>query len=292
MNTEKKQDKKNTHYIKVGHYYIHYIEEGIGDPILFLHGNPTSSYIWRNIIPYLSDKGRCLAPDLIGMGKSEKPHIKYDFMTHYQYIREFIEKMGLANITFVLHDWGSAIGFYYALNYPENVKEIAFMESIIKPWKWAGLKWNYRLGFWLLRTPLVGEIMIYGRNAFINDILPSLIHRKLNKDEFNNYKAPFKKISKRKPMLKWPREIPINGNPKYTYQIVKDYSDFLKQSNIPKLLIHAKPGAMIRKNEVMWAQSQIKNLTCKFIGPGKHFLQESQPKQIGLKIREWWLDLK
>lgn len=292
MNKEKIHNKKNTHYIKAGNSYIHYIEEGVGEPILFLHGNPTSSYIWRNIIPYLCDKGRCLAPDLIGMGKSGKPGLKYGFMSHYQFIREFIEKMGLANITFVLHDWGSAIGFYYAMNYPENVKAIAFMEAIIKPWKWEELKWNYRLGFWLLRTPVFGEVIIYGRNAFINDILPSLIHRKLNKNEFKNYKAPFKKISNRKPMLKFPREIPINGKPKDTYRIVKEYSDFLKQSNIPKLLIYGKPGAMIRKKEVMWAKSQFRNLACQYVGSGLHFLQEGQPEEIGLKIREWWLKIK
>src|SRR6056297_3601582 len=190
-------------YVYIENTPIHYIDEGEGAPILFLHGNPTSSYIWRNIIPYLKEEGRCIAPDLIGMGKSGKPNIDYKFRDHYDYIRQFIENMGLVNITLILHDWGSAIGFYYAMNHPENVKSIAFIESIIKPWNWKELKWNYRLGLWLLRTPGIGEAMIYWRNAFLNDFLPVLIQRKLKKTEIQKYKTPFKKLSNRKPMLKW-----------------------------------------------------------------------------------------
>ena len=282
----------NAKFIKVGNSYIHYIEEGSGDPILFLHGNPTSSYIWRNIIPYLMEEGRCLAPDLTGMGNSGKPNIDYKFIDHYRYIVEFIKNMKLTNITLVLHDWGSAIGFYYAMNHPENVKSIAFMESIIKPWKWKDLKWNYRLGFRLLRTPGIGEAMIYWRNAFLNDFLPDLVIRKLTKSEMQIYKAPFKKRSHRKPMLMWPGEIPINGRPKDTYQIVKEYSDFLKNSNLPKLLIYGEPGAMIRKKEVKWAKKHFKNLTAFSVGYGLHFLQEDHPDKIGLRLKEWWLEIK
>jgi len=282
----------NAKFIKTGNSYIHYIEEGAGEPILFLHGNPTFSYIWRNIIPYLKEEGRCIAPDLIGMGKSGKPNIDYKFMDHYVFIREFIKRMELTNITFVLHDWGSAVGFYYAMNHPENVKSIAFMESIIKPWEWKNLKWNYCLGFRLLRFPGIGEAMIYLRNAFLNDFLPGLIMRKLKKAEIQVYKAPFKKLSYRKPMLKWPREIPINGRPKDTYQIVKKYSDFLQRSSIPKLLIYGEPGAMIRSIEVKWAENHFKNLTTRSVGYGLHFLQEDQPDKIGLRFKEWWLEIK
>ena len=290
MNTGNKTT--NGKYIKAGNSYIHYIEEGSGAPILFLHGNPTSSYLWRNIIPHLKEEGRCIAPDLTGMGKSAKPNIEYKFRDHYDNIRKFIENMGLVNITFVLHDWGSAIGFYYAMNHPENVKSIAFMESIIKPWKWKHLKWNYRLGFWLLRTPGIGEAMIYWRNAFLNDFLPALIMRKLKKTEIQNYKAPFKELSDRKPMLKWPREIPINGKPKDTYLVVKSYSDFLKSSDIPKLLIYGEPGAMIRSKEVKWAESHFKNLTTTSVGSGLHFLQEDHPDEIGVILKDWWMKNK
>ena len=290
LNTENKT--MNAKSIQAGNSYIHYIEEGSGEPVLFLHGNPTSSYIWRNIIPYLKEVGRCIAPDLIGMGQSGKPNIDYKFIDHYWYIRAFIKKMELSNITLVLHDWGSAIGFYYAMNHPENVKAVAFMESIIKPWKWKHLKWHYRLGFRLLRTPGFGEAMIYLRNAFLNDFLPALIERKLKKSEIQKYKTPFKKLSNRKPMLKWPREIPINGKPKDTYLIVKRYSDFLKYSNIPKLLIYGEPGAMIRINEVRWAENHFKNLTTCSVGYGLHFLQEDQPDNIGPILKEWWLEIK
>ena len=279
-------------YLKTGNSYISYIDEGAGEPILFLHGNPTFSHIWRNIIPYLKEEGRCIAPDLIGMGKSGKPNLDYKFTDHYNFIREFIKRMGLMNITLVLHDWGSAIGFYYAMNYPENVKSIAFMESIIKPWKWKDLKWNYRLGFRLLRTPVIGEAMIYWRNAFLNNFLPGLVMRKLEKSEIQIYKAPFQKLSHRKPMLIWPREIPINGKPHGTYQVVKKYSDFLKHSNIPKLLMFGEPGAMIRKKEVNWAKKHLKNLTSYSVGYGLHFLQEDQPDKIGLRLKDWLLEIK
>ncbi|MGM0498232.1 MAG: haloalkane dehalogenase [Bacteroidota bacterium] len=292
MKRRNKHNKKSTQYLKVNNAYIHFIEQGTGEPILFLHGNPTSSYIWRHIIPCLNEEARCIAPDLIGMGKSDKPNIEYNFMDHYVFIRDFIKNMELTNVTLVLHDWGSALGFYYAMNHPDNIKAIAFMESIIKPWKWKNLKWNYRLAFRFLRTPGIGEAMIYGRNAFLNDVLPNLIQRKLKKNELRIYKAPFKKSSHRKPMLKWPREIPINGRPKHTYQIVSGYSNFLKYSVHPKLLLYAQTGAMIRKKEVKWAQSQFRNLTCQYVGPGLHFLQEDQPEEIGLKLKEWWLRIK
>lgn len=282
----------NASYIEVNSRLIHYIDQGSGNPILFLHGNPTYSYIWRNIIPPLSKHTRCIAPDMIGMGDSEKPDINYDFNEHYNYIDSFINKLELKEITLVLHDWGSAIGFLYARNNPGKIKAIAFMEAIIKPWNWKDLQWDHRLGFRLLRTPLLGEIMVYGLNAFITFFLPQLVYRKLKKEEMQAYKAPFRKISTRKPMLQWPRQIPINGKPEKTYKIVREYNHFLQNTNIPKLLIYSLPGAILRKTDVNWCKKHLKNLESYYTGKGYHFLQEDHPEKIAETLKAWWIKNK
>jgi haloalkane dehalogenase len=279
----------NSSFVKVKGHQIHYIDEGSGDPILFLHGNPTYSYIWRNIIPTLSKHARCIAPDLIGMGNSDKPGLKYDFADHYNYINSFIKKLQLTDITLVLHDWGSAIGFFYAMNNSKEIKAIAFMESIIKPWRWSDLKWNHRIGFYFLRTPGLGELLIYGLNTFISIFLPQLTSRKLKKSELQAYKAPFRKISTRKPMLQWPRQIPINRKPQKTYEIVHKYNNFLQNTDIPKLLIYSSPGAIIQDKDVSWCMKHLKNTKTYYLGKGYHFLQEDYPDKIAEIIKNWWI---
>jgi haloalkane dehalogenase len=282
----------NSHFAEVNGFSMHYIDQGAGDTFLFLHGNPTYSYIWRKIIPLLSENARCVAPDLIGMGYSDKPHINYHFSEHYNYITGFINKLQLSEITLVLHDWGSAIGLYYAMNNPGKIKAIVFMESLIKPWEWKNLKWNHKLGFRLLRTPLIGEFMIYRLNAFINLFLPGLIYRKLSKNEMKAYKAPFRKIQSRKPMLQWARQIPINGKPKQIYEIVQEYNHFLRNAIIPKLLIYSLPGAMINKADVDWCNKHLKNLESYYVGKGYHFIQEDYPEQIAAKIKTWRMKIE
>jgi len=293
----KKNPKKylkdlNSSFVEINGHLIHYIDQGSGDPILFLHGNPTYSFIWRNIIPPLSKHARCIAPDMIGMGNSDKPRINYNFDEHYNYISSFIKELQLSKITLVLHDWGSAIGFLYAMNNQKEIKAIAFMESIIKPWNWKNLKWNHRLGFGLLRTPIFGEFMVYGLNAFITLFLPQLIYRRLQKAEMQAYKAPFKKIRNRKPMLQWPREIPINGKPQKTSAIVHKYNNFLQNTDIPKLLFYGSPGAIIRKEDVNWCKKNLKNMESYYLGKGFHFLQEDYPELIAEKLREWYIKTK
>lgn len=278
-----------SHFIKVKDSQMHYLDEGEGNVVLFIHGNPTSGYLWRNVFPFLSDRARCIVPDLIGMGKSGIPRLNYQFSDHYEYLEAFIEELGLENITLVVHDWGSALGFYYMRNHPGKIKKVAFMEALVKTWRWKSMKLTHRWGFRLLRAPLVGEAMIYFLNGFINFIMPRLILRQLTKEEKQAYKAPFKKIRNRKPMLVWLREIPISGNPKEMHKIVTSYSESLCRSDIPKLMIYGRPGAIINQKNVNWCKRHIRNLETMYIGEGLHFIQEDYPHAIGHALREWYL---
>jgi len=279
-----------SNYIEVNDSKIHYIEEGEGDPILFLHGNPTSSYLWRNVIPYLKDKGRCIAPDLIGMGKSDKPDIDYSFFDHVKYIEGFIEKMNLQNITLVVHDWGSALGFHYAMRNEANVKGIAFMEAILMPFKWEFFgDEEVRKIFKAFRTPKVGWDMIVNQNFFVEQILGKIGSvRNLSEEEMNHYRKPFEKPEHRKPVWKFPNEIPIEGTPQDVTEAVQSYNQKLQESNIPKLLFYAEPGALIPKTLVDWSRTNLKNLKTINIGPGTHYLQEDNPHLIGSELSIWY----
>ncbi len=267
---------------------MHYIEEGEGDPILFLHGNPTSSYLWRNIIPYLTGKGRCIAPDLIGMGKSDKPDIPYRFFDHYAYLEEFIEKLGLEKITLVIHDWGSGLGFHYAAEHPEKIKGIAFMEAIFRPTKWSAFPAGYKIGFQLMRTPYLGWFMISVGNFFINQLMPNAIARKLTREELDHYNAPYPNVKSRKPIRVWPQEIPIEGKPRDVHEAVSRYHEWLKQSTIPKILFYGEPGGLIDARSVAWIEEHFPNTETVSIGKGIHYLQEDNPHGIGEKLAEWY----
>lgn len=266
---------------------MHYIEEGNGDPILFLHGNPTSCYLWRNIIPHLVPHGRCIAPDLIGMGQSDKPDIGYRFVDHVKYIEGFIEELGLTNITLVIHDWGSALGFNYAMEHQDNVKGIAFMEGIVRPSKWSEFPPDFKMGFKLMRTPGVGWFMVSVMNMFIKGLLPQAVVRPLTAQEKDAYAAPFPTIASRKPVRQWPVEIPIDGQPADVHKIVESYSQKLQESDIPKILFYAKPGGIISPAILQWCIDNIKNLKTVDIGPGVHYLQEDNPELIGKEIAAW-----
>ena len=215
-------------YVEIHGSKMHYIDEGSGDPILFLHGNPTSSYLWRNIIPYIVPHGRCIAPDLIGMGKSDKPDIDYRFFDHSKYLEGFIEKLDLSNITVVLHDWGSGLGFHYAMRNESNIKGIAFMESLLSPMKWEDFPSDEKMGFKLFRTSGIGWFMISVMNMFLTKLMPKMIIRKLSTEERDYYKAPFKTIKSRKPVRQWPCEIPIDGQPSDVYELMINYSQKLQ----------------------------------------------------------------
>jgi haloalkane dehalogenase len=226
-----------SNYVEVLGSRMHYIDEGNGDPIFFIHGNPTSSYLWRNIIPHVEPYGRVIAVDLIGMGKSDKPDIGYRFVDHSRYLEAFIERLDLKNITLVVHDWGSALGFNYAMHNEDNVKGIAFMEAFLMPLTWNGFPENVKKIFQTIRTPEIGYDLIVNENFFVENLLPGAIVRNLTDEEMNQYREPFKTVESRKPTWVWPNEIPIDGKPVDVYNIVDDYNQWLQETEIPKAVL-------------------------------------------------------
>lgn len=278
-------------YIEVEGSQMHYIDEGAGDPVLFLHGNPTSSYLWRNIIPYLVPHGRCIALDLIGMGKSDKPDLDYSFFDHAKYMEGFIEKLGLSNVTLVIHDWGSGLGFHYAMRHESNIKGIAFMEAMVKPLKWADFPSGNKVGFKLFRTPGVGWFMLSVMNMFLTQLVPQMIVRKLSTAEKEYYAAPFKTIQSRKPVRRWPIEVPIDGQPSDVHEMMSNYSRKLQESELPKILFFANPGAILNSPDVDWCRQNLKNLEVIDVGKGLHYIQEDNPHLIGEELAKWVQDL-
>jgi haloalkane dehalogenase len=280
-------------FIEVHGSRMHYVDEGSGDAILFLHGNPTSSYLWRNIIPYLTPLGRCIAPDLIGMGRSDKPDIDYRFFDHVKYLEGFIEKLGLEKITFVIHDWGSALGFHYAMRNEGNVKGLAFMEAIVAPVPgWEVFPEDFRKIFQGFRTPEVGWDMIVNKNMFIEQILPGATLRKFTDNEMERYREPYRDPKSRKPLWRWPNEIPISGEPADVTKAVVKYNQWLAGSMLPKLLFYATPGAILTAPMVEWCKANLKNLMTVDLGPGIHYLQEDHPHLIGTELAAWYKDVK
>jgi len=274
-------------FVEVNGQQIHYVEKGEGKPVLFIHGNPTSSYLWRNIIPHAAEHGRAIALDLIGMGKSDQPDLAYRFFDHVPYVDGFIEKLGLKDVILVIHDWGSALGFYYAHRNPDNVRGIAFMEAIVKPMKWSEFPADFKVGFKLMRTPGVGWLMVSGFNMFVNKILPGAIVRNLSEAELDYYRQPFPTIRSRRPLRQWPCEIPIDGSPADIHKVVDAYSKWLGETEIPMLLFFGSPGGTIQKSGLDWCKSTIKNLKVVDIGAGIHFLQEDNPHLIGKELSKW-----
>ncbi len=277
-------------YVEVLGSKMHYIDEGQGDPILFLHGNPTSSYLWRNVIPYVSDDGRVIAVDLIGMGKSDKPDIDYSFDDHARYLNAFIEELELKDVTLVIHDWGSGLGFNYAANNEDNIKGIAFMEALLMPMPSYDAMPSQEMieMFKNFRTPGIGEEMIMNQNIFVEQLLPSMILRELSEEELDYYSEPYPTPESRKPVWKWPNEIPIGGEPKNTHDIISSYNQWLQTTETPMLMIYATPGVIGNEMAVQWATENLMNLKTVNVGPGLHFIQEDAPDEIGEAISDWY----
>ncbi len=267
-----------------------YVEVGSGDPIVFLHGNPTSSYLWRNVIPHLEGCGRCIAPDLIGMGDSEKLEPSgpgsYRFVEHRRYLDGLLDALDVRErVTLVVHDWGSALGFDWARRNPEAVRGIAYMEAIVKTLRWEDWPEPVRPVFEALRSP-AGEKMILEENAFVEMILPGAVSRKLADAEMDVYRRPYRQPGEsRRPTLTWPREIPIEGAPADVAEIVDAYSSWLARAPVPKLFIDADPGAILRgaARELCRGWPQQKEVRVR----GIHFVQEDSPDEIGRAIAEW-----
>jgi haloalkane dehalogenase len=260
-----------------------YATVGRGHPIVFLHGNPTSSYLWRNVIPHVSNLGHCLAPDLVGMGQSAaSPEGAYRFRDHVRYLDAWFDALELReNVTLVLHDWGSALGFYWASRHRERVSAIAYMESILFPREWEDLPQSRAPLFRDLRSEK-GERMILDDNFFIEVLLPKLVIRPLTETEMEAYRRPFQTRASRLPTLAWPRELPIGGEPADVVAIVKKYGQWLLESRLPKLFINAEPGSMLigRSREFCRSFPNQQEITVR----GIHFIQEDSPDEIGLAL--------
>ena len=261
-----------------------YIDTGTGDPVVFLHGNPTSSYLWRNIIPYVEGLGRCLAPDFVGMGDSGKnPAGSYRFVDHARYLDAWFDTLEITEkVTLVMHDWGSALGFYWAHRHPGRVKGIAYMEALVRPLTWAEYNDTSRALFQAIRSP-AGEGIILEKNVFVERILPGSVLRGLTEEEMAVYRRPYLEPGEsRRPTLNWPREIPIEGEPADVVEIVDRYAKWLATSPVPKFFINADPGAILigaqREFCRSWPNQQ--EVTVK----GSHFVQEDSPVEIGQAI--------
>ena len=272
-----------------------YLDVGEGDPIVFLHGNPTSSYLWRNIIPHVSQMGRCVAPDLIGQGDSDKLDNSgpdsYKYVEHRKYLFELLKQIGVeSDATFVIHDWGSALGFDWAMQNPDSVKGICYMEAIVKPFEsWDDWPENARGIFQGFRSES-GEDMALEKNLFVEGVLPAAILRDLEKEEMNEYRRPFSEPGEsRRPTLTWPREIPIEGFPEDVTEIVTAYAEFMSDASFPKLFINAEPGAILQGKQRDFCR-QWKNQT-EITVAGNHFIQEDSPDEIGTALSSWFSNL-
>lgn len=281
---------------------MHYVEKGSGDPILFVHGNPTSSYLWRNVLSHVVPYGRCIAPDLIGMGKSDKPDIEYRFMDHARYLEGFIEALGLKDLIVVGHDWGSALGFHYAMRYDSNVRGLAFMEALIKPYEsWEEFPTPeappaLRDIFRAFRTGGQGTgqgwELIVNQNVFLESLLPQVAGRPLRSIELDRYREPFLDPASRLPVWRWPQELPIAGEPSDMTEIVASYSRRLQSSRLPKLLVYGVPGAVTSASHVRWCREHLPNCKTVCAGWGMHLLQETNPDLIGREIAAWVQDVR
>lgn len=267
-----------------------YVEMGEGDPIVFQHGNPTSSYLWRNIMPHLADQGRCIAIDLIGMGDSEKLENsgpdRYTFTEHREYFDAALHALGVTdNVTLVIHDWGSALGFDWANRNREKVKGICYMEAIVRPMDWE--EWpEAAAGIFKGFRSEAGEEMILEKNLFVEAVLPGSVLRDLTEEEMAVYRRPFLNPGEdRRPTLSWPRQIPLSGEPPEVVKIAQDYSVWLAGSDVPKLFINAEPGAILINDQREFCRSWPNQQEVTV--PGNHFLQEDSPHEIGAAIAEW-----
>jgi haloalkane dehalogenase len=267
-----------------------YIDEGAGEAIVFQHGNPTSSYLWRNVMPHLAGLGRLVACDLIGMGDSDKlpepgPQ-RYTYAEQREYLFALWDQLGLGDrVVFVIHDWGSALGFDWARHHRDRVAGIAYMEALVTPVTWADWPENARRAFQGFRSD-GGEDMILNKNIFVERVLPGSILRKLSDEEMAEYRRPFAKAGEdRRPTLTWPRQIPVEGEPADVVRVVEDYSAWLAASDLPKLFINAEPGSILtgRQREVCRAWPNQAEVTVK----GLHFLQEDSPDEIGRAVADF-----
>ena len=277
-------------FVEVKGKRMAYVEMGEGDPVVFLHGNPTSSYLWRNIMPHVAGQARCLAPDLIGMGDSDKLDDPgpgtYRFVEHREYLDGFLDAVGLGgNAVFVIHDWGSALGFDWGNRHRDRVRGFCYMEALVRPVTWEEWPEAAKAVFQGFRSP-AGEGMVLEKNVFVERVLPGSILRKMSEEEMAVYRRPFTTPGEdRRPTLTWPREIPISGEPEDVVEIVRAYSEWLAASDVAKLFIDAEPGAILTGPQrdfcLGWPNQTVAKVK------GSHFIQEDSPDEIGKALSDW-----
>ena len=278
-------------YLTVNGKRMAYHDVGSGAPVVFLHGNPTSSYLWRDVIPHVSDRARCIAPDLIGHGDSDKLDApgpgSYTFVEHREYLDGLLDQLDLGDeVTLVVHDWGSALGFDWANRHRDRVRGIVYMEAIVRPVEWDEWPESARRIFQGLRSE-AGEEMVLVKNLFVEAILPASIMRRLSDEEMDEYRRPFAEPGEdRRPTLTWPRQIPLAGEPADVVEIVNSYADWLSTSDVPKLFVNAEPGTILTGAQREFARSW-PNQTETTVA-GIHFIQEDSADEIGRAIADWY----
>lgn len=275
-------------YVEVDGAKMHYVEAGHGDPILFLHSIPMSAYVWRNIIPSLSSLGRCIAPDLIGFGKSDKPDIDYSLENHITFLNQFIEKLGLKKVTLVMHGWGSIIGFDYAMRHEKNCKGLVFYEAFLRSIDSTDVSLPFQEQLATLEDMENISDVVTNGVAFVDHILPQNAMRQLTNEEMNYYREPFTENGDSKPIVQYLKELPKGNGESVADKIIANYSAKLTQSNLPKLMLYSIPGFITTIATVMWAKENLKNLEIIDIGEELHLAQESSPKLMGDTISVWF----
>lgn len=278
-------------HLKIDGHKMAYVDNGTGRPVIFLHGNPTSSYLWRGVLPYVETANRVIAPDMIGMGDSDKPDLAYTYDDHARHLHGLLDALNLSDAVLVLHDWGGALGFDWAMQNTDRVAAIAYMETIAPPvMPFDSYEAMGPLGdmFKAWRTPGVGEKMILEDNMFINEVLGKIgVAAPLSAETLAAYNSYYPDAASRAPLLAWPREVPIGGEPANTVSLTNRIADFLTTDDRPKLLFHVTPGAITPPEAVEWMQANVSNLTTIHLGPGAHFIQEDYPDEIGIALAEW-----
>lgn len=275
-------------YVEVEGSRMHYVESGVGEPVVFLHGNPTWSYLWRNVLPEVAPGARCIAPDLIGMGLSDKPEIRYGFFDQSRYLDGFLDALGLERYTLVIHDWGAILGFYHAMRHESRVRGIAFMEGMLRPYRrWSDFPEALRSTFQAFRTPNVGYEQLVVQNVFVEQLLPASMVKTPTPAEMDCYRGPFAEPLSRRVIWRFAQDLPVEGEPADVTEATREYARWLERTRVPKLLLWAKPGAITTEADVAWCRDHLKTLQTVSLGDGIHFHQEDHPQEIGRAVARW-----
>lgn len=277
----------DSRYVDVYGSKLHYIEEGSGDPILFLHGIPASCYVWRNIIPHLKTLGRCIAPDFIGMGKSDKPDIEYTVADQVKYLEKFIETLNLKNITLVMHGWGSVIGLDYAMRHPENCKGFVFYEAYLRPLNGDDISLPLQEQLRMFDEQKNVYDLVKDGQFFIDKVLPQEVMRKLTTEEISRYREPYLSSGSGKALCAYLKELPRANQKNQIDKTIEAYSKKLAQSSLPKLMLYSVPGFVTTIETLVWAKQALPNIETVDVGEELHYAQESNPTLMGEAISAW-----